>query len=119
MVRLVAGGVDYFPVGTLENQKTLWVNRVDDPLFVDARNHDRGADFVFYVDQEKVLGGDPKKPTIADGVFIEVKRLARVDLSGRSVLSGVANRPIIAPPNILALNLISRAARTMPTVSGG
>jgi hypothetical protein len=96
-VRLVAGGENVYPVGTLENG-VLFANKVDDFLFINVKGADAGADFVFFVNPDDVVTGgsgavDPKSaskdpkdaPKVKDGVFLEVKRLARVDLSGKSV----------------------------------
>jgi hypothetical protein len=90
-VRLVANGRNYFPIGTLENGNLLYANKVDDSLFVNVQAEDRGADFVFLVNPADIATGDPKQKDqkISDGVFIEVKRLARVDLSGKPVKVGV------------------------------
>jgi hypothetical protein len=104
-VRLVANGTNYFPAGTLENGQ-LYANKVDDFLFINVKGSDGGADFVFFVPPRDVIAGgfdpkaaaaapkDPKEkdagaPKVNDGVFVEVKRLARVDLSGRAVLTSV------------------------------
>jgi hypothetical protein len=98
-VRLVAGGNNVFPVGTLENG-VLYSNKVDDFLFINVKGADAGADFVFFVNPDDVLDNpgavNPKDAAAAakdakdaakvkDGVFVEVKRLARVDLSGKTV----------------------------------
>ena len=96
-VRLVAEGQNVFPVGTLENG-VLYSNKVDDFLIVNVKGADAGADFVFFVDPDAVITGgagavdpktaskDPKDaPKVKDGVFVEVKRLARIDLSGKAV----------------------------------
>jgi hypothetical protein len=86
-VRLVAKGVNYLPIGTLEGGSLLFANKADDSIFVPEG---AGADFVFLVDTTDVLEGDPKaQPKINDGVFIEVKRLARVDLSGKPAAAPV------------------------------
>jgi len=92
-VRLVAGGANVFPVGTLENGQ-LYSNKVDDFLFINVKGADSGADFVFFVNPEDIVAGgagalsgkDAKEaPKVKDGVFVEVKRLAKVDLSGKTV----------------------------------
>ena len=87
-------GGSYFPVGTLENG-LLYANKVDDFLF-DQRQarEDRGADFVFFVNGKDLLveppAGKEIKPTkVKDGVFVEVKRLVKVDLAGKEVPVGV------------------------------
>ena len=86
-VRLCANERNYFPVGTWENGK-LMANKADDFLIVSLQNQDRGADFVFLVTPDDVVEGNPKDKVqkVLDGVFVEVKRLARVDLSGRDVV---------------------------------
>jgi hypothetical protein len=96
-VRLVAGGQNVFPVGTLENG-VLYSNKVDDFLIINVKGADAGADFVFFVNPDDVIAGgagavdpktaskDPKDaPKVNDGVFVEVKRLAKIDLSGKAV----------------------------------
>jgi hypothetical protein len=80
-VRLVAGGKNYFPVGTLDSAGVLVVNRPDDFLFADLNVGDANVAFVFELPAEQVVQGK----TVADGVFFEAKRLARVDLSGKPV----------------------------------
>jgi hypothetical protein len=87
-VRLVANGTNYFPVGTMEGGR-LMTNKVDDFLMINIGPEDRGADFVFFVNSADAIAGgkgaDKNAQKIADGVFIEVKRLAKVDLGGRPV----------------------------------
>jgi hypothetical protein len=84
-IRLVANGANYFPVGTLDNAIGLKANRIDDFLIVDMTDtSDRGADLVFVVKKEDVLADGGEK-SIADGVFLEVKRLSRQDLSGKVI----------------------------------
>jgi hypothetical protein len=94
-VRLVANGTTYYPSGTLENGR-LWANKLDDFLFINVKGEDRGADFVFMIDNpsDVIAGGakDPE-PKIKDGVFIEVKRLALVDLSGYAVTPAMPKTP--------------------------
>jgi len=86
-VRLVAGGRNYFPIGTLEAGAILMRNAPDDYLFIAAG---KGADFVFEVPASEVLAvasaaDKSAAPKIADGVFIEAKRLARVALGGKTL----------------------------------
>lgn len=84
-VRLVAGGKDYRPVGTLASG-TLLRNLPDDPLFLPSG---KAVDLVFIVPSES-LSADPQKAIsapgakVAPGVFIEFKRMARADLSGHA-----------------------------------
>jgi len=91
-VRLVADGTNYWPVGTIERGTTLYTNKMDDHLIVNVKDNDRGADFLFFVDAHKVVDGDPKAKTdrkVKDGVFVEAKRLAKIDLGGQEIRPGV------------------------------
>ena len=91
-VRLVADGTNYWPVGTIERGTTLYTNKMDDHLIVNVKDSDRGADFLFFVDPHKVVDGDPKAKTdrkVKDGVFVEAKRLAKIDLGGQEIRPGV------------------------------
>jgi len=89
-VRLVAKGKNYFPIGTLDQSVgalIVRVNKPDDFMIVPS---DGTVDFVFQVPRDDIgLSGDPKKNTgpmqIAPEVFVEVKRLGYVDLSGQEV----------------------------------
>jgi hypothetical protein len=90
-VRLMVNAVDpgsneptftnYFPVGTLQDARVLYLNKLDDFLFVPLREGDRGVDLVFKVNKKQFDTGK-KAPA---GTFLEVKRLARVDLSGQEI----------------------------------
>jgi hypothetical protein len=74
-VRLVASGKNYFPIGTLENGRTLLRNAPDDYLFVPAT---KGADLVFLVDEADVLvPGEGKTFQTKPGAFLEFKRLPK------------------------------------------
>ena len=85
-VRLVGGGRNFYPVGTLEAGKVLYAHMLDDFLLINVKAEDRAADFVFFIDEpELIVSGDAKEQTIKEGVFIEVKRLARIGLGGREV----------------------------------
>ncbi|HEX4124904.1 MAG TPA: hypothetical protein VHY37_09290, partial [Tepidisphaeraceae bacterium] len=68
---------DYYPVGTLENN-TLYVDKPDDYLYLNL-NSDRLVDLVFEVERWKNATQMP------DPSFMEVKRLARVDLSDKPI----------------------------------
>jgi hypothetical protein len=99
---------DFYPVGTLDmngaptGQKgvpdhipTIFLNKADDFIFVNERSdklngQPPAVDFVFFVDANGFIDGGKKaldngKAKIADGVFLEVKRMATVDLSGVEV----------------------------------
>lgn len=66
---------DYYPLGTLQGASMLYLNKLDDPIFVNVREgDDQAADFVFMVKKEGFV--DAKKK-VAAGSFLEVKRLAR------------------------------------------
>lgn len=95
-VRLVANGKNYHPIGTLDNANLLMNSRVDDPLFVPITGEDMGADLVFMVEEADVAQGSKNEGlTINPGVFIDVKRLADVDLSGKKINPGITASPQI------------------------
>ena len=75
--RLVAGGRQYFPIGTLESGRILVVNKPDDYLISAA-----GADFVYEVEPDALADGGVK---MASDAYFEFKELADVDLAGRRV----------------------------------
>jgi hypothetical protein len=92
---------NFYPIGTLQDAKTLYLNKVDDFLFVPVGEGDRGVDLVFKVNKKQFENKAPP------GTFIEVKRLARVDLSGMEIKPGPKPSPdynplrkvyILAPP---------------------
>jgi len=100
-IRLVAKSLEstpvrfknYFPIGTLEGGRILYVNAPDDYQFVPA---EKSADFVFEVDEDGVFApadtSDKTAPRrIAPGVFLEVKRLARVPLAGMTAQRKIDN----------------------------
>jgi hypothetical protein len=74
---------DYYPIGTLENN-TLYIDKPDDYLFLNLSGGDRVVDLVFMVDRWK----DAQQKTVKQMPslsFLEVKRLARVDLEGKPI----------------------------------
>lgn len=89
-VRLVAGGKNYLPVGTLSVDRTLLRHLPDDPLFLPSG---KAVDLVFIIPSENLSAETQSAETqkaisvpgtkVAQGVFIEFKRMARADLSGR------------------------------------
>ena len=93
-VRLVAGGKNHVPVGTIDPAGVLRVNLPDDYLIAAS---DANIDFVFQVPREDLgLQAAPTRARgakdegesaqkLADGTFIEAKRMGVVDLSGKSV----------------------------------
>jgi hypothetical protein len=87
---------DYYPIGTLQDAQTLYLNKLDDPLFIDFKAGDnQAADFVFVVKKEGFLDAS-KKVASGSGAFLEVKRLARIDLAGRAVKSDLTASPTVA-----------------------
>ena len=76
-----------YPMGTMEGSK-IWLNRVDDYLFADGKG-DSEIDLVYPIDNQNDILDIQKDSktgqqtvTIKDGVMLEMKRLARMDLSG-------------------------------------
>jgi hypothetical protein len=96
-IELVAGGgveaglgvAEYHPIATLDRRGIAVASRVDDFLFASLAGP-RTVDFVFVVDKDKVFGPGTKDPPyhIMDGTFLEMKRYAVVDLSGKRVEYG-------------------------------
>jgi hypothetical protein len=98
MIRLVANGTDYYPLGTLDEAGVLRVNKPDDPLVVGVSDGDHAADVVFDVPKADVLTGGVVTKTaagvpvsetfgsFAPGVFLDVKRMARIDLSSVKIV---------------------------------
>jgi hypothetical protein len=77
-----SGEEDYenlYPVGTLQDASLLFLNKPDDFIFLEA---DHGVDLVYRVSKRLF---DQKVPP---GTFLEVKRLARVDLGGMEIKPG-------------------------------
>ena len=103
-IRLCANERNYYPVGTLENG-LVYANKVDDFLLLNLKEKDGGADFVFLVNPSDITTGDPKAKVqkINDGVFLEAKRMARVDLSGKEIQPTVpafADNRVERKPNV-------------------
>jgi hypothetical protein len=96
-VRLMAGGENYYPVGTLDLTQGALVraNRLDDFIIAGV---DKPIDLVFDVPAE-ALGAtvDTKNPaapiTLGQGVFLEVKRLGYIDLSNKEVVRSIPTDP--------------------------
>ncbi len=82
--RLVAGGEQYFPIGTLESGRILVVNKPDDYLLSVA-----GADFVYEVDPAAFA----EDGSLAGDAYFEFKELADVNLAGRSVEDRITPDP--------------------------
>lgn len=117
-VRLVAqrpdgaGGMEwhnYYPIGTIDPNGNLYLNKIDDPLYInlnavklDGSSTSPQVDFVFQVKKNGFLQTEEKgKPSpIAEGVFLEVKKFARVELTGDP--KGVV-KPSMNKPDVIAL----------------
>lgn len=118
-VRLVANGKNYHPIGTLDNANLLFNSRIDDPLFVPITGEDMGADLVFLVDESDVAQGVKDAGlTIDPGVFIEVKRLAKVDLSGKKIDPTITPSPRVAVLRKGAADKRQAAPGPMPAMPG-
>jgi hypothetical protein len=72
---------NYFPVGTME-KAILYINRIDDPLFVKGGN---GVDLVFVVPRDLLKQADEGNATFAAGTYLVVKRMGMIDLSNKKV----------------------------------
>ena len=107
------GGMkNHTPIGTLENGNFLLANKPDDFLFVDPGKGP--VDLVYLVEEREVLaGGD--EPKIAPGVFLEVKRMARVDLSNQAVKEG----PTPGKTGVIRKQQVLQAAKVPAAPAGG
>jgi hypothetical protein len=105
-IRLVADGTNYWPIGTMENGR-LFLNKADDFLIISTDKNQGAVNFFFAVDDPaKVVDGGPKDPqqTIKPGVFIEAKRLARIELGGKVVTpdpTGGGESDVTRKPEVL------------------
>jgi len=88
------GPKDYYPLGTLQGDSTLFLNKLDDPIFLDDRQGPQAADFVFMVKKDGFVDGSKMK--VQPGVLLDVKRMARVDLSDQLVKSDFITSPQVA-----------------------
>jgi hypothetical protein len=101
-VRLVGNGKNYFPVGTIDATGQLVVNKPDDFLVASAKERDPQVAFLFDVVSSDIIAGESAR----SGVFLEVKRLARQDLTGMpvepravmTVADGVMRKPVVSKP---------------------
>lgn len=113
-IRLVANGKNYFAIGTVDNASTLMLQKPDDFLFLDTKA-EAGVDAAFLVDKEDVTGSAKPAPDgnikFADGVFVEVKRFAKLDLSGKSVDVNYAASPAI---NVMRKKLVMEKIKIAP-----
>lgn len=80
-VRLVVAGEQTFPIGVLQKEDHILLARVDDPLFMSAG---KPVDYVFAVRRPSLIVED-KVAKMPANSFIEYKRAARSDLSGKVI----------------------------------
>lgn len=78
-IRLCVNRRNYFPIGTLQDAQTLFVNAVDDPLFV---SRDSCVDVVFDVEEDDLMTppDETGRRRIRRGAFVEIKRLVQTAL---------------------------------------
>lgn len=89
---------NFYPIGTVQMGKA-WNNRIDDFMFFDLTNENRGAHFIFDVDEAALITKPATKAadgkttpatyTMAPGTFIEVKRLVKLPLEDVKVENGL------------------------------
>ncbi|HQY87881.1 MAG TPA: hypothetical protein PK402_04430 [Tepidisphaeraceae bacterium] len=86
-IRILANGKDYHPIGTLEDAKLFISNRIDDFVFAKPpQNTAAGIDLVFRIPRDDFATPTTETTlTIKEGVVLEVKRLARLDLKDKVV----------------------------------
>jgi hypothetical protein len=96
---------DYYPIGTLEANGILYLNKVDDPLVIEAKGKKAGGggegpavvDFVFQVKENGFAEqADKNSLKVAPDTFIEVKKFARVDLDNKEIKALTTNAPVVA-----------------------
>ncbi len=97
---------DYFPIGTLDGGHILFVSHPDDPLFLKPSGGNNMIDFVFEVPSEAVLiEATPAEPSkVRQGTQIVIKRLARLDLSGREIKTTITSNAkvdVLRKPGVL------------------
>jgi hypothetical protein len=81
-VRLVSGGVDYYPIGTLGNGLELMQSKPDDYQFVNPTVASTVV-FVFVVDPQVAISDPTSKQGnfhFVDGSFLQFKRFARAEV---------------------------------------
>ena len=88
--------VNYYPVGTVDAAKTLYSNSMDDYLFV--KGSDAAVDLAFLVGKDGFTDG-PNSMQVAEGTFVEFKRMARLDLD-KEIKPPTAYKPA---PNVQVL----------------
>jgi uncharacterized membrane protein required for colicin V production len=87
-VRLVVAGEQTFPIGILQKEDHILLTRADDPLFMTSG---KPVDYVFAV-RRNAFVTDDKAARMPPNSFIEYKRGARSDLSGKVIEGPRASR---------------------------
>ena len=121
-IRLVANDKNYFPIGVVDNANMLMLQKPDDFLFLDLGTAGQaGVDAAFLVDRADLFGDDRKATdTIPQGPFIEIKRLARIDLSERTFDSSyTATADVVVLRKKIAIDKIKVSPITVETVQAG
>jgi hypothetical protein len=89
---------NFHPIGTLEGTNVLLRNKPDDFLEI---NGGKSVDFVFKIPRAAIFDIDSPKAKdleIKNGVFVEVKRMAQMDLSGKTI------KPAVTPDKDVEVN---------------
>jgi hypothetical protein len=121
-IRLVANNKNYFAIGVVDNANLLMLQKPDDFLFLDFGAAGQAAvDAAFLVDRADLFGDDRKATdTVPQGPFIEIKRLARIDLSGRTFDSSyTASADVAVLRKKIAIDKIKVSPITVVTVQAG
>lgn len=80
--RLVVAGKDHYPIGSYQRGEQLALTRPDDPVLIDGS---KSVDFVFLVDTSLLAGKEGSGKALPRGSFLQAKRAARADLSGKEI----------------------------------
>jgi hypothetical protein len=89
---------NFHPIGTLEGTNVLLRNKPDDFLVI---NGGKAVDFVFKLPKAFIFDIDSPKAKdleIKSGVFVEVKRMAQMDLGGKTI------KPAVTPDKDVEVN---------------
>jgi len=116
-VRLKAGSHDYYPIGTLVGGTLLLRNRPDDPLMADAAKGEQTIDFVFSISDDDLKPAPPgdKQKTMhfKDDSFIEFKRFAVADLSGRELAADVPRSKVESASSFASNSILGGLLRKL------
>jgi len=120
-IRLCVNGQNYFPEGSIETSggsPRLYVKKSDDLLLMAAGAP--GIDVACLVDRSTVLDGDPKakEAKVKKGAFLEIKRMARIDLSGKDVEGAPPTSDKYSVARKAGLEVPKPGAKTKPGAGG-